>query len=365
MSGLPLQQLLAACAADCAGAGSTAAGAAAAVPGLARISPYPALDAAAGDGANHRSVLLSTLAAALHCVGSYWGVQLWHTAAEKAAATQTLCTFGLLPAGERAADAPPALQAVRTLLAQLVAADTLWQPHSSVAGGAAAAELALALARLAATFLPAPAAAAAAASLLEPLHTTHAARRFLQAAHAADATLSQPWDAARQLQLLPLARAAVAGLQAAAMAPLGQLPEESRHVTALALLQLLPAGDEAGALQLLALVLHPDQMRRTRAATLIALAQPAARGKVAELAAWMASCDGQNSSAAPPEPPLPERLSQVLLPGYAAAWLGLVPEQGQQQSRQEEVAAAALLRPPARVALLRPQGEAGWEIYEI
>ncbi|PRW59348.1 RNA polymerase II-associated [Chlorella sorokiniana] len=111
LAGCPLQQLLDSCAAAAAvgaptGSGSPgnsssggAAAAAAAAGMTARLSSFPAV-AAAMPSSSQQAVLLSTLAAVLHFVGSYWSTQTWHTAAEKAAAAQQLATLGLLPAAD-------------------------------------------------------------------------------------------------------------------------------------------------------------------------------------------------------------------------------------------------------------------------
>ncbi len=326
----------------------------------ARLSSFPAL-AAAMHSSSQQAVLLSTLAAVLHFVGSYWSTQTWHTAAEKAAAAQQLASLGLLPAadaggsiggGGGSSSVPAVQQAVSLLLEQLVASDAMWQAHTGVATAAAVAtaELAVALARLATAFLPRHQAASVAASLLAPLHSQAAAARFLQAAAAADATLCQPWDAARLAQLLPLARAASAGLQAAVRAAgsggSAAVPPAGID-TALALLRLLPAGDEPEALQLLSVLLSPRQLAVTAAAAGTAL-RDAASSKMAQLVGGTA--DGESSSL----PTLPDtaRLSQLLLAGYAAPWLAMVPDPDQTGADT----AAAGLEPPANIALLRPQG---------
>ena len=346
LAGLPLQQLLGACGATLGGSCSQQL----AAPG-ARLSPYPALlPAAAGDAP---AVVLGTLAAALHFVSSYWSVQVWHTAAEKVAAAEQLAQLGLLPGVDAAGGMTPTLQAANSMLQQLVASDAAWQvPAVGAVAAVATVELAAVLARLASTFLPQHQAAAATASLLAPLYSRVATTRFLGAAAATDATLSQPWDAARQLQLLPLARAAAAGLQAAAQSSSGgtsgtaspPLPAEAAS-TAQALLRFLPPGDEAAALQLMALLLSAQQLARTAAAAAAAL-RAGASSKVGQLAA-----DGPT----PPAMPDVRHLARLLLPGYAAPWLGLVPDPQQPRGH----AAASGPEPPATTSILRPQGEAG------
>ena len=220
--------------------------------------------------------------------------------------------------------------------------------------------MAVALSRLAATFLPAGQAAAVGAQLLAPLYSPQAICRFQKTAAAADATLQQPWDAAQQQQLLPLVRAAVAGVQAAARlscSSQGAQPlPAAASATAQTLLLLLPPGDEPAALQLLAVLLGPQPLAGTAAVAAAAL-QSAAGSGVAQLAADSRS-QSATAGSSPPELPSAQLLSQVLLSGYAAAWLGLVPEQQQEQDEPAEfAAAAAALEPPAAAALLRPQGE--------
>ncbi|KAL4425916.1 hypothetical protein ABPG75_009932 [Micractinium tetrahymenae] len=390
LAGLQLQQLLQACLAGgngSSGGGSKGSAAAAGEAGrLALLSAYPALaaanGAAAGSGSSQRAVLLGALAAALHYVGSYWSVQMWHTAADKAAAVQQLVSLGLLPAAEEdgsssggASSLPPLLQVVAKLLGQLVTSDATWCQHGRDSGGSghsshaaeaaaaavATAELAVALARLVVAFLPQRSAATTAAALLAPLCRQPAAARFLQAAVAADATLSQPWDAARQAQLLPLARAATAGLQMAALVSKaeGQPMPAAATETAQALLRLLPPGDEPGALQLLALLLGPRQLGSTLEAA--AAAVQAAAGSTAAVLAADARGAADSRSSSPPALPRAEQLSPVLLAGYAAAWLGLVPEQeteGEQQAGAPAGGAEAgiALESPANAALLRPKG---------
>ena len=286
---LPLEQLLRTCLLGASSSDSSSSGGSQAAGEAARpatLSAFPALAAAnagaAGSGGSQRAVLLGALAAALHYAGSYWSVQVWHTAADRAAALQQLASLGLLPAagaggssaGRSAGGsvgAPVVLGLVSQLLEQAVASDATWHQQGSdcapssdhaaqAAAAVAAAELAVALARLAATFLPQRPAAAAAAALLAPLCTSSAAARFAGVAAAADATLCQPWDAARQAQLLPLARAATAGLPMAALLSKaeGRPMPAGAASTALVLLHLLPPGDERGALQLLALLLGPQ-----------------------------------------------------------------------------------------------------------
>ena len=324
----------------------------------ARLSSFPAVAAAMQSG-SQQAVLLSTLAAVLHFVGSYWSTQTWHLASEKVAAAQQLATFGLLPVAETddssgGSSMPVLQQAVNHLLEQLVASDAVWQARAGAvaATAVATAELAVALARLAAAFLPQRRASVAAASLLAPLSSQAAAARFLQVAAAADATLCQPWDAARLAQLLPLARAASAGLQAALRAAGGGSGSSAAVPpagvdAALALLRLLPAGDEPEVLQLLSVLLSPRQLASTVAAADAAV-QAAAGSKLEQLVAGAA--DGNSSS--PPALPQTAHLSQLLLAGYAAPWLAMVPEPEQAGAHS----AAAGPEPPANIALLRPQG---------
>lgn len=349
------------------------------------LGASPALAAAnaavAGSNCSQQAVLLGALAAALHYAGSYWSMQVWHTAADRAAAVQQLVSLGMLPAaGEGSGGGsssktgmPAVLELVSQLLEQLVASDATWRQQigdscsssdraAQAAAAVATAELAVALARLAATFLPQQQAAAAASALLAPLCSPAAAARFLHAAAAADATLSQPWDAARQAQLLPLARAATAGLQMAALLSKAEgrpMPKGAAD-TALALLRLLPPGDEPGALQLLALLLGPQLLGCAQEAATAAL-----HAAQASSAAVLA-CDGRDkaadaASSSPPALPPVEQLSPVLLAGYAAAWLGLVPEQDPGEERpagSQSVGGAEViaLEPPANATLLRPQG---------
>lgn len=366
LAGCPLQQLLESCAAVglcsgvsiCGGSGAAATAATA----TARLSAFPAVAATMQSG-SQQAVLLSSLAAVLHFVGSYWSTQTWHTAAEKAAAAQQLASLGLLPAvgaddsiSGGSSSNPAAQQAVSCLLEQLVASEAAWKADTGPAAAAAVAtaELAVALSRLADAFLPKRQAAAVAASLLAPLHSQAAAARFLQAAAAADAKLCQPWDAARLAQLLPLARAASAGLQAVLQATgdgSSSAALSSAGVdTALALLRLLPAGDEPEALQLLSVVLSPRQLASTSAAA-SAVLQAAATRKVAQLVAGAADGTAGRASCLPSLPGV-SRLSQLLLAGYAAPWLAMVPE-AEQVGGERSVPGP---EPPANIALMRPQG---------
>lgn len=366
LAGLPLQQLLQEACSVFSSSGSSDQQAAAAA---ARVSPYPALAAASaaasGSASEYEALLLGTLGAALHFVGSYWSVQSWHTAAEKAAAGAQLAQLGLLPAGSEAGGGaePPALQqSVSSLLESAVAVDALWPSPASgmAAAAAAAAELGVAVSRLAATFLRYSEASGVAGSLLAPLFSQQAASRFLQAAQGADATLSQPWDAARQAQLLPLLRAALAGLQGAAHSHArqegssGAPPLRSAAIdTCLALLMLLPPGDESAALQVLALLLGERQLAGAAAATAEAL--QAAGGKTAELASGH-GLDAAADGSSPPALPDARHLSQVLLAGYAAPWLALVPERP--GGRAQRAADPSGPDPPPTSAVLRPQGMA-------
>ena len=310
-------------------------------------------------------VLLSTLAAALHFLGSYWRVQVWHTAAERAAAAVQLQQLGLLPPASGDGSSAAILPTVSGML-QLVV-DSAWPPSPAAAAAltAGAAELAVALARLANALLPRQQAAVGAAVLLAPLCSQHAADRFVRAAADADATLLQPWDCARQQQLLHLVRAAAAGVQAAAACSqaasstagdrVGQplLPAAAAS-TAQALLLVAPPGDEPAALQLMALLLAPRQLACTASAAAEALAAMAGTA-TAELV----------GSSAPPPPAVPDvqHVSRLLLAGYAAAWLGLVPQQVALEDEgeggpPEDAAQLAQSESPPGAAWLQPRGEA-------
>lgn len=383
LASLPLQQLLRTCLAGSTSSsttissgGSLAAPEQAGRPGMLSASPAlgAAHAAAAGNGSSQRAVLLGALASALHYTGSYWSVQVWHTAADRAAAAEQMVLLGLLPAaGEDGSDMPAVLELVSQLLQQLVASDSTWRQLGSVgssssnhvtqaAAWVATAELAVALARLAAAILPPLSAAATGAALLAPLCSSAAAARFLQSATATDATLSQPWDAARQALLLPLARAATAGLQMAALLSRerGQPVPAGAADTALALLRVLAPGDEPNALQLLALLLGPQLLGCTLESAAATL--QAAPGSAAAVLACNDRDGGDSASAAAaPAVPAAAQLSPVLLAGYAAAWLGLVPEQEPEEEQptggQSGGGKAGIaLEPPAHAAMLQPQG---------
>ncbi|KAL4859817.1 Transcriptional elongation regulator MINIYO [Chlorella vulgaris] len=375
LAGLPLQGLVAAC--NWHTSSSTSLAAAATVAAGSSLSPFPAL-AASGGSSQQAAALLGTLASALHFVSSYWSNQAWHTAAEKAAAAKRLARLGVLPAAA-GGEVPGVLRAVSGALEQLLAADAAgpWQAAAGTAGSAAGAsapaaalaELAVSLARLAATFLSPHAAATSNAALLGPLCGQLAAGRFLAAVAATDTTLSQPWDAARLLHVLPVARAAMVGLQAIAGAGAGaaadrQLWSAAASDTALALLQLLPAGDEAGALQLMALLLGPHQLQGPAAAAcscVLALA--------ASPAAQLAAGSGGGSAGSPPTLPAAQVLSPLLLAGYAVVWLAMVSQHvGGDEGPEEDASVGA--EPPSSSAILRPQGSrlplpADWMLGEL
>lgn len=327
----------------------------------AQLSAHPALPTLPADAQQSQwpgqsaVVLLGAVAAALHFIGSYWNVQQWHSADEHAAAVKQLQAIGLLPLA--GASLGSLLASIRTLV------DTVAVPAQKPglqampdSMCAAVCEVAVALARLEAAMLQQ---AAAAAVVLSSLRTPAVVSMLLATAAHQDPTLWQPWDAAQQQPLLHVARTALASLQGATAA---EVPGDSTAMQAdlaLALLRVLPAGAEADALQALGLALSTQEVSAARAAAEAALSSS---DSIAELA-----------SGAVPTLPSAGQLAAVGLAGYAACWLGLIPEQhdpGSTAAPQPSQAVAAFVQPPARAAVLRPGGSrlslpTEWPLLEL
>lgn len=341
----------------------TAAGAllAAAGPRARGSSPFPALAALAAAAADGRQVaaaaVLSTLAAVLHFVGSALPAAALHEPGEAQQAKQRLEALGLLPAG--AGPGSPSLDSVSAMLAFLVAEEGSGAAasHGAVA---AVASLAVALARLAQVLLPSraggegPSGPAAAYSLLAPLLSQQAAASFGRQAAGIDATLLQPWDLPHLQRAAHLARAAGAAAGQHRAAGGGGSDVAAVADASLAALAVLPPGDDAAALQLLAAVLSPEQLRATLDAAGAAL-DAADAAAATELAA-------AGSNYERPALPLARDLSPMLVAGYAGAWLGLVPEGGGEEGPPP-------VQPPAAEAALQPSGSRlplvpGWVLAE-
>lgn len=321
---------------------------AAAMPRQALLSAYPALPAPLAVAAPEQQrwqaavVLVSTLAAVLQFEASFWSTGALEV---RPAAAMELQRAGWLPLPGTGSGALLAANELLQAAAPLAAAGGL-------AGGAlaaAACDLGMAAARLEAVLLQA---SGGAAVLLAPLRSQATAATLLTAAAEHDSTLQQPWDAARHQRLLVLARAALASLQAAVAVDPGARPAAHADL-ALALLQVLPPGAEADALQALGLLLSPQQVAAARAVADAALVASDGIGKLA----------GGNRPDLPPA----RQLAAGALAGYATAWLDLVPSdpsslqqqgvgQAGEQQQQQPGPAAAFLQPLPTAAVLRPSG---------
>lgn len=290
LAGLPLRQLLAACctvAAKHGGqqeqqaqpSGGSEAATAGGTPARPHYpAPFPALTLPRYPAAPHAAAayaVLSTLSAALHFLGTYWeaaGVQ--QGPEERREAQQVLASAGLLAvppapeagshggvagleqlAGEAAGFCWGSVTQLVEYSLQCLQPAQLSSSVTTAPSAAAAANLAVALARLDAVLQPRsssgaapPAPTTAASAVLGPLLSQRAAAALLTACSPAagfDSTLLHPWDCARWQPTAQLARAAAAALAIGTGTSGG---EAAAADVAAAVLCTLPPGDDSAAL---------------------------------------------------------------------------------------------------------------------
>lgn len=282
------------------------------------------------------ALVMSSIAAALHFLGSYWATgdrSPENKDASSLATVQELC-------GDDRAVPILCAAASKTALET-----TLVDQQSSCFLLAAAAAGGIALCRL--TQAVNQATAPARVTAMEPFLSPAAIYLLNTSSRALDATLLQPWDCPQLLRATMVARAIAVGGATNDVAPL--------DVALIALAGLAP-GAEDTALQLLGLACSPRQVERAVRAAQAALCQQ--QGTLAPLAS-MRGGSGSHGDAAEgaqlPHIPSGIEVGGVLLAGYAATLLGLVQEEAPEGGGAEGSGKGLVASHMA--GLLRPEGE--------